>query len=136
MLQSFFIVNKYECLLQFLTFSSTPYLLVLTNPENSTGIKCLFWTNRTIISLAYSKSIKFVPTQKLSKIGMTLTSRVDNAMTIKVICEMFFAELLNNEKLVLLKQQNRLSNSWMDKVLKRSANSKVKNWNSRLLGHA
>ncbi|UUO25184.1 hypothetical protein FGD67_19690 [Colwellia sp. M166] len=67
---------------------------------------------------------------------MTLTSRVDNAMTIKVICEMFFAELLNNEKLVLLKQQNRLSNSWMDKVLKRSANSKVKNWNSRLLGHA
>ena len=136
MLQSFFIVNKYECLLQFLTFSSTPYLLVLTNPENSTGIKCLFWTNRTIISLGYSKSIKFVPTQKLSKIGMTLTSRVDNAMTIKVICEMFFAELLNNEKLVLLKQQNRLSNSWMDKVLKRSANSKVKNWNSRLLGHA
>lgn len=67
---------------------------------------------------------------------LRLIARVDHAMTIKTVCEIFFAEPLNNEKLLLLKQQTTLSNSWMDKVHKRLATHQVENWNFRLFGHA
>jgi MOSC domain-containing protein YiiM len=67
---------------------------------------------------------------------LELTTRVPNAMTINAVCESFFGDPLNNEKLLVLKQQSTLSDSWMDKVVQRLTTSKVENWNFRLLGHA
>ena len=57
-------------------------------------------------------------------------------MTINALCETFFGDPLNNEKLLILKQQSTLSNSWKDKVVQRLASNEVENWNFRLLNHA
>lgn len=67
---------------------------------------------------------------------LVLISRVDNAMTVSEVCEIFFGDPLNNEKLLALKQQSTLSVSWMDKVVQRLASKEVENWSFRLLDHA
>lgn len=67
---------------------------------------------------------------------LELIARVDNAMTITAVCETFFGDPLNTEKLLKLKTQNTLSDSWMEKVVERLANNEVENWNFRLLDHA
>jgi MOSC domain-containing protein YiiM len=67
---------------------------------------------------------------------LELIARVENAMTINTVCETFFGDPLNNEKLLLLKQQSTLSDSWVEKIVKRLATNEVENWNFRLLDHA
>ncbi|KGJ94625.1 MOSC domain-containing protein [Colwellia psychrerythraea] len=67
---------------------------------------------------------------------LELIDRVDNAMTITAVCETFFGDPLNTEKLLKLKEQNTLSASWMEKVEQRLVNNEVENWNFRLLDHA
>ena len=56
-------------------------------------------------------------------------------MTITEVCEIFFGDPLNHKKLLSLKQQDTLSDSWMDKVEQRLADNKVENWNFRLFDH-
>lgn len=67
---------------------------------------------------------------------LELIDRVANAMTITAVCETFFGDPLNNEKLLALKKQSRLSDSWMEKIVQRLASNEVENWNFRLLDHA
>ncbi len=67
---------------------------------------------------------------------LELIARVDNAMTIIEVCETFFGDPLNKEKLLKLKEQDTLSDSWMEKVEERLTNNEVENWNFRLLDHA
>lgn len=67
---------------------------------------------------------------------LELIDRVANAMTITAVCETFFGDPLNNEKLLVLKKQSRLSDSWMEKIVRRLASNEVENWNFRLLDHA
>ena len=67
---------------------------------------------------------------------LELIERVANAMTITAVCETFFGDPLNNEKLLILKKQSRLSDSWMEKIVQRLASNEVENWNFRLLDHA
>ncbi|TWX70955.1 MOSC domain-containing protein [Colwellia demingiae] len=67
---------------------------------------------------------------------LELIDRVTNAMTITAVCETFFGDPLNNEKLLVLKKQSRLSDSWMEKVVQRLVSNEVENWNFRLLDHA
>lgn len=67
---------------------------------------------------------------------LELIDRVTNAMSITAVCETFFGDPLNNEKLLVLKKQSRLSDSWMEKVVQRLASNEVENWNFRLLDHA
>ena len=67
---------------------------------------------------------------------LELIERVANAMTITAVCETFFGDPLNNEKLLVLKKQSRLSDSWMEKIVRRLASNEVENWNFRLLDHA
>jgi MOSC domain-containing protein YiiM len=65
---------------------------------------------------------------------LELIARVDNAMTISVACKIFFGDPLNHEKLLTLKQQSTLSNSWMDRVVQRLATNEVESWSFRLHG--
>lgn len=67
---------------------------------------------------------------------LELIDRVTNAMSITAVCETFFGDPLNNEKLLVLKKQSRLSDSWMEKVVQRLVSNEVENWNFRLLDHA
>lgn len=67
---------------------------------------------------------------------LELIARVDNAMTIKAVCDIYFGDPLNIEKLLVLKQQNMLADSWMEKVEQRLATNEVENWSFRLFGHA
>jgi len=67
---------------------------------------------------------------------LELIDRVTNAMSITAVCETFFGDPLNNEKLLVLKKQSRLSDSWMEKIVQRLASNEVENWNFRLLDHA
>lgn len=67
---------------------------------------------------------------------LVLVEREPNAMTIREVCEIFFGDPLNKDGLLTLKQQCKLSESWMDKVRQRIENNKVENWSFRLLGHA
>jgi MOSC domain-containing protein YiiM len=67
---------------------------------------------------------------------LELTDRAANAMTVTAVCEAFFGDPLNNEKLLALKKQSRLSDSWMEKVVQRLASNEVENWSFRLLDHA
>ena len=64
---------------------------------------------------------------------LKLITRVTNAMTINAVCETFFGDPLNKDKLLALREQSTLSESWMDKILQRLANNEVENWNLRLL---
>ena len=67
---------------------------------------------------------------------LELIARVDNAMTINAVCQAFFGEPLNKVGLLKLQQQDKLSDSLMDKVLQRIATNQVESWSFRLLGHA
>ncbi|MGR5147081.1 MOSC domain-containing protein [Photobacterium alginatilyticum] len=67
---------------------------------------------------------------------LILVERVDNAMSVREVCEYYFGDPLNQEGLNKLLQQDRLSQSWMSKVELRLETRKVENWNFRLLGHA
>jgi MOSC domain-containing protein YiiM len=67
---------------------------------------------------------------------LVLVARVDKAITIKALCEAYFGDPLNIEKLLMIRQQETLSDSWMDKVIERLATNKVEDWNFRLLGPA
>lgn len=66
--------------------------------------------------------------------SLILIHRVDNAMTIGEVCELFFGDPLNEEGLLKLQQQSKLSNSWMSKVSQRLENNTVENWDFRLFG--
>lgn len=65
---------------------------------------------------------------------LELIQRESEAMTLREICEIFFGDPLNKAGLQKLRQQHKLSVSWMDKVLKRIETNEVEAWNIRLLG--
>lgn len=67
---------------------------------------------------------------------LELIERPENAMSVREVCDAFFGDPLNKNGLEKLKQQSRLSDSWMGKVLIRLETNQVENWNFRLLGHA
>lgn len=67
---------------------------------------------------------------------LELIARVDNAMSIKAVCDTYFGDPLNTEKLLLLKEQNTLAESWMNNVEQRLATSQIENWSFRLFNHA
>jgi MOSC domain-containing protein YiiM len=69
-------------------------------------------------------------------VPLTLIDRPTNAMTIREVSEAFFDKPLNKNGLLQLRQQNKLSDSWMSKVVQRLETDTVENWNFRLLGHA
>jgi len=66
---------------------------------------------------------------------LELIDRPSTAMTLREVCNTFFGDPLNNEKLLQLRQQSLLSKSLMDKVKQRLENNQLENWNYRLLGH-
>ncbi|WP_372743316.1 MOSC domain-containing protein, partial [Neptunomonas sp.] len=65
---------------------------------------------------------------------LVLLERVPDAMTVREICEIFFADPLNKEGLLTLKQQSKLSSNWVAKVILRLETNEVENWSFRLLG--
>lgn len=65
---------------------------------------------------------------------LVLLERVPDAMTVREVCEIFFADPLNKEGLLTLKQQSKLSSSWMAKVILRLETNEVENWSFRFLG--
>ncbi|SON51720.1 MOSC domain-containing protein [Vibrio tapetis] len=67
---------------------------------------------------------------------LELVERPTNAMSVREVCDAFFGDPLNKDGLEKLKQQIRLSDSWMSKVMIRLETNEVENWNFRLLGHA
>jgi MOSC domain-containing protein YiiM len=67
---------------------------------------------------------------------LELIARVENPMTINTVCESFFGDPLNKEKLLTLRQQSKLSDSWMNRIVERLAINEVESWSFRLFGHA
>lgn len=67
---------------------------------------------------------------------LRLIERVPDALTVREVCDMYFGNPLDQEGLCKLKQQTRLSDSWMQKVVQRMETGEVENWNFRLFGHA
>jgi MOSC domain-containing protein YiiM len=67
---------------------------------------------------------------------LELISRIDNAMTIKAVCDIYFGDPLNKEKLLLLKEQTTLAESWLKNVKQRLATNEIEDWQFRLYGHA
>jgi len=67
---------------------------------------------------------------------LALIARVDNAMTIKAVCDIYFGDPLNTEKLLLLKEQTTLAASWLSNVMQRLETNEIENWNFRLFNHA
>ena len=67
---------------------------------------------------------------------LELVGREPNAMTLRAVCESFFGDPLNKDGLLKLKQQKKLSVSWMNKVVKRLETNEVESWDVRLLGDA
>jgi MOSC domain-containing protein YiiM len=67
---------------------------------------------------------------------LKLVERPFNAMTVRAVCEIFFGDPLNMDKLVKLTEQKALSESWKEKIELRLSNHCVENWRFRLLGHA
>lgn len=65
---------------------------------------------------------------------LVLTAQVPVPMTLRVVCDYFFGDPLNPMGLAALRQQEKLSDSWMSKVIQRQATNQVENWNFRLLG--
>lgn len=65
---------------------------------------------------------------------LVLIQKVDNAMTLREVCEIFFGNPLNKAGLEQLKQQNKLSHSWLSKVVQRLETNEVENWSFRLYG--
>lgn len=66
---------------------------------------------------------------------LILIYRQTNAMTVREVSDIFFGDPLNNEKLLKLKQQSKLSISWQEKVSQRLASQSVENWHFRLFGN-
>jgi MOSC domain-containing protein YiiM len=66
--------------------------------------------------------------------SLILSDRILNAMTVREVCEMFFGDPLNRDKLLKLKQQAKLSVSWQEKVIQRLESNTVENWQFRLFG--
>ncbi len=67
---------------------------------------------------------------------LQLIEQVPNAITLREVCDIFFSDLLNIEGLKKLKMQNKLSQSWMFKVIQRLETNQVENWHFRLHGKA
>jgi len=67
---------------------------------------------------------------------LELIERAPNVMTVREVCDIFFGDPLNREKLQTLKQQTKLSHSWLRQIEQRLLSDEVENWNFRLLGHA
>lgn len=67
---------------------------------------------------------------------LQLIERVTNPLTVHEVCELYFGSPLNQEGLLKLEQQNKLSESWMAKIKQRLATGEVENWEHRLLGPA
>jgi len=67
---------------------------------------------------------------------LELIARVDNAMTIKAVCDIYFGDPLNTEKLLQLQEQTTLAKTWLNNVAHRLENNQVEDWNFRLFGHA
>jgi len=65
---------------------------------------------------------------------LKLIERTANAMTIRELSEAFFNEPLNKANLLKLRQQNALSDSWMDKVVQRLETNQLESWSFRLFG--
>ena len=65
---------------------------------------------------------------------LILSNRVSNAMTVREVCEVFFGDPLNRDKLLKLRQQAKLSVSWSEKVNQRLKKHTVENWQLRLYG--
>jgi MOSC domain-containing protein YiiM len=66
---------------------------------------------------------------------LKLIERASNAMTVREVCEIFFGDPLNTDKLTKLNQQKALSESWKEKITQRLSNNSVENWRFRLLGY-
>ncbi len=66
--------------------------------------------------------------------ALMLVEREGNALSILQVCEWFFCDPLNEAALHRLRQQTRLSDSWMSKVVQRLETQTVENWNFRLFG--
>ncbi len=64
---------------------------------------------------------------------LVLISRDDDSLSVKQVCDMFFAEPLNQSSLVRLKQLSKLSQGWRDTVEQRLVTGKLENWSFRLL---
>ena len=67
---------------------------------------------------------------------LELVERVSNSLSIREVCNIYFGNPLEKDGLNQLKHQDRLSDSWMQKVILRLETNEVENWNFRLLGHA
>lgn len=65
---------------------------------------------------------------------LELIEQVPQAMTLHEVCDVFFGDPLNKNGLLKLKQQTKLSVSWMSKVMQRLDSNKVENWSFRLFG--
>ena len=66
---------------------------------------------------------------------LVLIERVPNAMTLREVCVIFFGNPLDKVGLQQLKQQSKLSKSWLSQVVQRLETNEVENWNFRLLGN-
>ncbi|PSU86721.1 hypothetical protein C0W42_19375 [Photobacterium kishitanii] len=66
---------------------------------------------------------------------LILIAQEPNAMTLREVCDIFFGDPLNQNKLLMLKQQRKLSESWKCKVIARLESQEVERWDFRLLGH-
>jgi len=64
-----------------------------------------------------------------------LIKRIDNAMSIKQVCDIYFGQPLNQDGLTSLLSQP-LSQSWLSTIKRRLETNNVENWNFRLLGRA
>lgn len=65
---------------------------------------------------------------------LVLIERVSNAMTLREVCEIFFGNPLDKIGLELLKQQSKLSSSWLNKIIHRLETNEIENWKFRLYG--
>ena len=65
---------------------------------------------------------------------LVLIERVSNAMTLREVCVIFFGNPLDKTGLEQLRQQGKLSNSWLSKVEQRLETNEVESWNFRLYG--
>lgn len=63
-----------------------------------------------------------------------LIEQVPQAMTLREVCDVFFGDPLNKDGLLRLKQQTKLSASWMGKVEQRLESQQLENWSFRLFG--
>ena len=65
---------------------------------------------------------------------LQLVERVRHPLTVAEVCKLFFCSPLEPEGLDQLKEQKKLSKSWLSKVDRRLKTGEVENWDFRLLG--